>query len=259
MERSTNDRRSGRRAALFVYPFFLLAAHAQSQVVFTVDHKASLAWWQVSPHLNHLWATTCPEDPSWYPGEGRSSGWSDIRPPSPKTGYANVADTMNVPLYPRYAVDTDCTEAVAGQILLPDTVTWRGARGEVTVRANAMVTGEGIRNGLMRQVLETTTHPDIQFTLDSLVDVTRQRDTLFGKAVGTLTVRGQRRPTLAAFKAFPEAGGLRVLAKWRIPAPDLYDFVPKINYLGLGVRTRFWQVFFMGADLVLRREAPAAK
>jgi len=259
MERSTNDRRSGRRAALFVYPFFLLAAHAQSQVVFTVDHKASLAWWQVSPHLNHLWATTCPEDPSWYPGEGRSSGWSDIRPPSPKTGYANVADTMNVPLYPRYAVDTDCTEAVAGQILLPDTVTWRGARGEVTVKANAMVTGEAMRDGMMRQVLETATYPDIRFTLDSLVDVTRQRDTLFGKAAGTLTIRGQQRPTLAAFKAFPEGGGLRVLTKWHIPATDLIDLVPKINYLALGVHAKMWQVFFMGADVVLRREAPAAK
>jgi len=260
MESSTNDRRNGRRAALFVGAFLLLtAAPAQSQVAFTVDHKASLAWWQVSPHLNHLWATTCPEEPSWYPGEGRSSGWAAIRPPSPKTGYANVADTVHVPLYPRYAVGTDCTEAVAGRILVPDTVTWKRARGEVTVRANALITGEGMRDGMMHQVLETTSYPDIRFLLDSLVDVTQQKDTLLGKAVGTLTVRGLQRPTTAVFKAFPEAGGLRVLAKWHIPATDLIDLIPKINYLALGVHARIWQAFFMGVDLVLRREAPAAK
>src|SRR5882672_8525183 len=45
------------------------AAHAQMRWV--VDSRSSLAWWQVSPNLNHLWATTCPGDSSWRPGEGR--------------------------------------------------------------------------------------------------------------------------------------------------------------------------------------------
>ncbi len=260
MEPSTNDRRNGRFAVVHVSLLLLIAAaNAPAQTAWTVDSKASLAWWQVSPHLNHLWATTCPEEPSWYPGEGRSSGWSNIRPPSPKTGYANVADTVHVPLYPRYAVGTDCTDAVAGRILLPDTVTWRGARGEVTVRADALITGEGIRDGMMHQVLESGSFPDIRFTLDSLVDVTRRADTLTGSAVGTLTVRGVRTPTTAAFKAFPEAGGRRVLAKWHIPATALLDLIPKMNYLALGVHAKIWQAFFMGVDVVLRREAPAAK
>ena len=53
-----------------------LAAHdAQAQSRWTADKRASLAWWQINPHLNHLWATTCPEEPSWRPGEGRSGGW----------------------------------------------------------------------------------------------------------------------------------------------------------------------------------------
>src|SRR5882757_8516136 len=67
------------------------SADAQAETRWTVDPKASLAWWQVSPHLNHLWATTCPGEPSWRPGEGRSSGWN-INPylELPATGYANV-------------------------------------------------------------------------------------------------------------------------------------------------------------------------
>ena len=236
----------------------IAAADAQTQIIWTVDRKASLAWWQVSPHLNHLWATTCPQEPSWYPGEGRSSGFS-IRPLPPKSGYASVPDTVHVPLYPRYQVGIACSEAVAGRVHLPDTVTWRGARGEVTVRADALVTGESMRDVMMHQVLETAAFPEIRFTLDSLVAVTKQADTLSGIAVGTLTVRGAQQPTIAEVKAFPEAGGMRVLAKWRVPAATLQlELIPKIRYLGLGVNTLIWQDFFMGADLVLRPAATAA-
>ena len=230
-------------------------AAASAQVVWTVDPKASLAWWQVSPHLNHLWATTCPEEPSWYPGEGRSSGFQ-IRPPPPKTGY----DTLHIPLYPRYDVSPVCSEAVAGRVLLPDTVRWQGARGEVTVRADALVTGEAMRDVMMHQVMETTRFPEIQFTLDSLVGLTKRADTLFGSAVGTLTVRAVRQPTTAAVKAFPEAGGVRVLAKWHVPAATLQlELTPKLKYINLGVNTLIWQDFFMGADLVFRPEATAVK
>ncbi len=234
-------------------------ADAQAQIAWTVDPKASLAWWQVSPHLNHLWATTCPEEPTWYPGEGRSLGFN-IRPPPPKSGYANTPDTVHVPLYPRYRVGAVCSEAVAGHVLLPDTVKWRGARGQVTVRADALVTGEAMRDVMMHQALETARFPDISFTLDSLVGLIRQVDTLFCSAVGTLTVRGVQQPTTAAVKAFPEAGGMRVLVKWRIPAADLQlELIPKLHYLALGLNTLIWQDFFMGADLVFRPEAAAGK
>ena len=43
-------------------------AGAPAQTAWTVDPKASLAWWQINPHLGHLWATTCPQEPSWKPG-----------------------------------------------------------------------------------------------------------------------------------------------------------------------------------------------
>ena len=166
---------------------------------------------------------------------------------------------MHVPLYPRYQVGIVCSEAVAGRVVLPDTVMWRGARGEVTVRADALVTGDGMRDVMMHQVLETQAFPEIRFTLDSLVNLTRHGDTLLGGAVGTLTVRGVRQLTTAGVKAFPEAGGMRVLAKWHIPAATLQiDLVPTLHYLGLGVNTFIWHEFFMGADLVFRPEGTAA-
>ena len=246
------------QAAAVLLGLLVVASAASAQTRWVVDSKASLAWWQVSPHLNHLWATTCPEEPTWYPGEGRSSGFN-IRPPPPKSGYANTPDTVHVPLYRRYRVGAVCSEAVAGHVLLPDTVKWRGARGQVTVRADALVTGEAMRDVMMHQALETARFPDIRFTLDSLVGLTKRADTLRGSAVGTLTVRGVQMPTTAAVKAFPEAGGMRVLAKWRVWAPDLmFQLTPKLHYMGLGVNTAIWRDIFMGADLVFRPEATPA-
>jgi len=237
------------------------SADAQAETRWTVDPKASLAWWQVSPHLNHLWATTCPGEPSWRPGEGRSSGWN-INPylQLPATGYANVEDTVHVPLYPRRRVHPVCVEAVRGEVVVPDTVHWRGMRGKVGVQGDALITGETMRDVAMHQVLQTAQFPEISFTLDSLVGMTKQADTLFGSAVGTLAVRGVQEPTTAAVKAFPEAGGMRVLSKWRIPATTLQlKLIPQLRTLGLGVNTLIWKDFFMGADLLFRPQATGAK
>jgi len=235
-----------------------VAAHAQTRWV--VDPKASLVWWQMSPNLNHLWATTCPEEPSWRPGENRSGGWHiDPKLKLPRSGYGNVEDTVHVPLFPRYHVSTVCGEAVEGRALLPDTVTWRGARGQVTVRGDALITGLALRDVMMHRIMQTTEFPEIRFTLDSLVGLTKRADTLFGSAVGTLTLRAVPHATIAAVKAFPEAGGMRVLAKWRVPAATLQlELTPRLAYLGLGVNTLIWKDFFMGADLVFRPEAAGA-
>ena len=63
----------------------------------------------------------------------------------------------------------------------------------------------------------------------------------------------------ATLQAFPDGGGLRVLARWRFPAPLLLlDFTPKLSYLGLGANTMIWHDIFMGADLVFRPETAAA-
>ena len=65
----------GRTLAAALVAFVTAVAAAPAQTHWTIDPKTSIAWWQMSPHLNHLWATTCPADPSWQPGEGRDEGW----------------------------------------------------------------------------------------------------------------------------------------------------------------------------------------
>src|SRR6266566_1713504 len=217
------------------------AAAGPPQMHWTVDPRTSLAWWQMSPHLNHLWATTCPEERSWRPGEGRSSGFT-INPKLklPSTGYANVDDTVHVPLYPRDTATAVCVEAVRGDVAVPDTVTWRGVRATVEVQGNALVTGEKMVDVMMHRAMQTMVFPEIQFTL------------------GSLTVRGVQMPITAALKAFPDAGGLRVLVKWRLPATALFDLTPTLHGMALGLDTKIWHTLFMGADLVLRPEATAA-
>jgi YceI-like protein len=235
-------------------------ANAPAQMRWSVDPKASLAWWQMSPHLNHLWATTCPGEPSWRAGEGRNGGGTaGSYGALSRTGYGAVDDTVHVPLFPRQRVHLGCMEAVRGEVVVADTMHWRGVRGTVIVRGDAVVTGQTMRDVAMHQIMETGRYPEIHFTLDSLVGMTKQADTLRGSAVGTLTVRVVQMPVIAELKVFPDAGGMRVLAKWRIPAVDLQlQLVPRLHYLALGVNTMIWHDFFMGADLVLRPEAAGA-
>ena len=229
-------------------------APAQSER-WTVAPKASLAWWQVAPHLSHLWASTCPEEPSWRPGEGRSAGWNFssglIRPRD-----GNDLDTVNVPLYPRWEARALCTEAVKGYISVADTVRWRGVRGEVTVRADALVTGADDRDAYARHaIFETNRYPEIRFTIDSVVNVTRAADTLHGTAMGVFTLRNVVTHVTAPVQAWPEGGGLRVLAKFRIEADSLVPVYGLSKYaLGLGVGVKIWRVLFPGVDLLLLPE-----
>jgi polyisoprenoid-binding protein YceI len=238
-------------------------AHAQERHRWTVDSKSSLAWWQVDPHLQHLWATTCPAEPSWQPGEARSSGWN-VYPPDPETYQGSVSDTIHVPLYPRITARPLCKEAVQGHVVVPDPLSGRGARGEVIIKPDSLVMGETRRAQYARDmVFETRRYPEIRFRLDSLVNVTRQADTLHGTAVGVLFLHGYEKTVSAVVKVYPdsEAGGTRVLARIRAPARAFQaDFWPGCNYRGcvfsLGVRFNIWKTFFFGADLVLRPEEP---
>ena len=147
-----------------------------------------------------------------------------------------------------------------GQVVAPDTVHWLGVHGSVAVLVDALISGEAMRDVMMHQIMHTEAYPEVQFALDSLVGMIRQGDTLVGSAVGTLTIRTVQKPIVAAVTAFPDSGGLRVLAKWRFPARLLLlEFTPALNYLGLGANTYLWHDFFMGADLVLRPSGIAAK
>jgi polyisoprenoid-binding protein YceI len=101
-------------------------------------------------------------------------------------------------------------------------------------------------------VLQTATYPEIRFALDSLVDVSRQADTLCGTAVGVLSLHGVAKPVSAVLKAFPEAGGTRVLARLRIPATSMVtDWKLSRQALGFGVSMGIWKDLFMGVDLLM--------
>jgi polyisoprenoid-binding protein YceI len=245
------------RSAIALLPCLLAAAlGAEAQTRWTVDSKASLAWWQINPHLNHLWATTCPQEPSWRPGDGRSTGWIIGQIRTPKQGTAAVYDTTIVPLNQRVTVRAVCTEAVTGRVLVGDTVAWHGVRGEVAVRGEALITGEERRDAVAREaVLQTSRYPEIRFTVDSLVNVTRQGDTLRGTAVGMFMLRDVSKPMTAAVRAWPEAGTLRVLAKLRLSAQKLpAEFGLSRIALGMGVTSGIWYDLFLGIDVVLKPE-----
>jgi polyisoprenoid-binding protein YceI len=240
---------------------FLLTALAtgQAQTRWVVDPKASLAWWQIDPNMAHLWATTCPQEPSWRPGEGRSGGWTTEEAMNAKTlahGFNQTSDTVHVPLYPRRRVRFVCSEAIHGQLLLPDTLRLRGAHGQIVIDAKQIVTGEGMRDVYQRNaILGVSVYPDIKFTLDSVVDLSRRGDTLRGTAVGTWELRNVTRPVSANFKAYPEAGGTRVLAKFGIPVKRLVtDYGVWKRNLGLGVMMDIWKTLFMGVDLLVRSD-----
>jgi hypothetical protein len=243
-----------RCSAALLLTFVLTPANVHAQMQWTIEPKSSLAWWQMSPHLNHLWATTCPAEPSWRPGEGRSAGWFiDRWLKAPTKGDQNVGDTINVPLYPRFEANDVCTEAVRGEIIVTDTVRWRGVRGKVAVLATHLVTGLDQRDEYARKaILEVGQYPEIIFTIDSLVDVTRHADTLRGSAMGAFSLHGVTKPMVASVQAWRETAGLRVTAKLRTSALSIVnDYGLSSFALGLGIGTRIWQILFMGVDVVL--------
>jgi hypothetical protein len=245
----------GLGASTAVLASLLSGPSAFAQTSWTVEGNSSLAWWQVNPNLNHLWATTCPSDPSWRPGESRSSGWS-FNPAlaAPSAGYGDQSDTVHVPLYPRYKVRHLCQQAVRGEITVQDTAHWTGVQGWITVRIDQIVTGEEWRDQTMRQVIDASQYPEIRFTVDSVVGTARRGDTLVGSAVGTMLMRGISIPMVAAVRALPDSGGLRVLVKWRQPPTVLDTLAPSLRTVGLGLNLRIWKDFFMGGDIVFRPE-----
>jgi polyisoprenoid-binding protein YceI len=243
-------------APILLAALLAAASTATSQTRYTVDPIRSLGWWQVDPHMNHLWAITCPEEPSWRPGEGRSAGWSIGSALQTSQGYAAVSDTTEVPLFPRYEVLPLCTEVVRGEVLVSDTVRWQGIRGHIAVQAGALVSGDDRRDRFAREaILETSRFPEIRFVIDSVVGVRRQGDTLRGTAVGSLSLHGRTQPATGRVEAWHEPDGLRVLARIRFPAKELSkEFELSTLALGLGVQTDIWKHVFVGVDLILRGE-----
>ena len=236
-------------------PMLLLAASvsaAQTQT-YSVDSKASLAWWQLSPHLGHLWATTCPQDPSWRPGESRGAGYqisdsaADVEIPLIQV------DDPRVPIFPRKAVHSNCSEAVTGTIAVGDASQWTGVRGVITIKMDQFVNGMPMRDAYARKaVYSSERFPDVRYYIDSLINVQRG-DTIRATAVGAMVLRGVRTQITVPVQAWREAGGLRVQGKFSIPAPDLVDVYGVSKFaLGLSLGTHIWKTLHLGFDVVLR-------
>lgn len=218
-----------------------------------VDGRTSLAWWQVDPHYEHLWATTCPADPSWQAGEGRDAGLHVDYATRPQTVSSGRSDPR-IPLFPRSEVQPVCRQAVRGELLLDDPGRWRGVRGTITVIADSLFTGLGLRDAYARRaVLQTGRYPELRFTIDSLVEV-QAGDTIRATAVGVFEAHGVRRPARAPLKAWQDSAGFRVRAQFAVPAPALIDEFKMSRWaLGMGVVSRRWNMVHMGVDVILHR------
>lgn len=238
-----------------------LSVTAEAQVRLVADKKSSLAWWQINPHLNHLWATTCPGEPSWRPGEGRSAGWVIGRAFRPaKHGDAAISDTTIIPLYPRRRVRPVCAEAVTATVTVADTAKWTGVTADVVVKVEGLVTGEDNRDEYAREkILQANQFPEVTYRIDSLTQQRRSADTVRAMGYGTLTIRGVSQPIQSSIRFWPEEGGLRVLGKLRFAGIDLVDVYGISSFaLGLGVGVRMWEHIYLGVDLLMRPSEGAA-
>ena len=238
------------------------ALPAQAQLRLVADKKSSLAWWQINPHMNHLWATSCPGEPSWRPGEGRSSGWVIGRMFSPaKHGDAGISDTTIIPLYPRRRVRPVCAEAVTAAVTVNDTTNWSGVTGDVSVKVEGLVTGEDNRDEYAREkILQVVQYPEVSYHIDSVTQVRISKDTVRAYGYGTLTLKGVKQPNVVSnLRFWPEEGGMRVLGKLRFDATDLTSVYGISSFaLGLGVGVRVWEHVYLGVDLLMRRGEASA-
>ncbi len=220
-------------------------------VRWTVDPATSLAWWQMDPHYEHLWATTCPGDPSWQAGEGRTPGYH--------TDYSNRPSTLptrsdqRIPLFPRYRVRPMCSHAVRGELRASDTTAWRGASGTIVVLADSLITGLDFRDDYARKaVYETKRYPELKFTIDSIVRV-QPGDTMRAVAVGRFEARGYIHPVTVPVIVTHESEGLRVRGQFHIDVQMLVNEYRISKWtLGMGVMFKRWKTLHMGIDLVLR-------
>jgi hypothetical protein len=150
--------RCGFRVTCAAAAWMLSAQDAESQVRWEVVPNASIAWWQVDPHLNHLWASTCPQDVSWRPGAERTGGEQiDYGLPLPKAGFANTVDTVPMPAYPRLGqAEPVCNEAVTGSLTVGDSAHWGAVRGVLRVLGEDLETGNARRNAFASRAVRET-------------------------------------------------------------------------------------------------------
>ena len=243
------------RCAMTVGLVLVTAAAAQAQTRFEVDARSSLAWWQIDPNYGHLWASTCPDDPNWQAGEGRTPGARvDFKTRKSHVASASKSRIRSVPMYPRLEVHPVCRNAVRGGVLSVDTVNWSGIRGEVVVVPDSLDTGLEMRSLYARKaIFETHKFPQIRFVIDSLGNV-QVGDTIRGIAHGTLELHGVHTRIASQVKAWRVPEGLRVQTFYEFPANNLAE-VYKMSKMALEMGTSLgrWNTVYMGVDMILRR------
>jgi hypothetical protein len=197
--------------------------------------------------MRHLWATTCPNEPSWQPGDIYSVGFV------PKFT-VNLTDTL-VPLYPRFVAQALCNQAVHGEISVVDTSKWTGVRGLIRVSVDSLVSGFKQRDDYARgRILETVTYPEVRFEIDSLTNVHRSAkgDTLHANAVGVLELHGSKKAWVVPIKAWREKLGMRVTGQFDfVPDALITDYHMSPYPLNLGVRAHIWHRIYLGIDAIL--------
>jgi hypothetical protein len=233
-----------------------LAAQSARGGRWSIKARESLAWWQVEPNYGHLWATTCPGDPSWSAGESRSSGYAYR-----DEGIAVSAKLgTRIPLFPRGKVTPVCNDAIHGDITIADSVNWRGISGTITIDAEKLTTGADFRDAYAQKaVLKSHAYPSITFAIDSLTEVHVEGDTIRATGVGVLTLIGKAHAKSGRVVAWRVPEGLRVRAQLQVPAKDMITVFGMSKFaLNMGVVLGRWDTLYMGIDLILKSPSVGA-
>lgn len=225
---------------------------AAQQTNYVIDHYRSSVWWQLDPHFGHLWATSCPNDPSWQPGEGHSSGYVVTKKGNQKIKYTNESAGV-FPLFPRDTVRANCRGTVSGTFSASDAKRFAGMKGNVIVVMDSITNGSDSRDLFARKyIYSSAKYPTTQFTVDSLSDVRISNDTVTAVAVGTFLLRGIAKPTRVQVQGVRDPSGLRVRGLWAMPAKELVQrYQVSKTALSMGVGAKLWDTLFMGFDLIL--------
>ena len=243
-----------KRVLLLVLMLAGLAAPAvyAQQTTYKVDEKRSLVWWQLDPHFGHLWATTCPNDPSWQPGEGHSGRFGVNFKKRPKVKTTNVSAGA-FPLFPRDTVRANCRTAVRGSFSTQDVKRFAEMKGIVIATMDSITNGSDSRDLFAKKyIYSSAVYPTVKFTVDSLTNVRISGDTINAVAVGTFELRGVGSHTRVQVQGVNEPEGLRVRGLWAMAAKELQDrYSISRAVLSMGVGAKLWETLYMGFDLIL--------
>lgn len=246
-----------RRLLSFAILALLAPIHsaAAQQTSYVLDRDRSLVWWQLDPNFGHLWATTCPNDPSWQPGEGHSAGYYINYKKRPKIKLTNVAAGI-YPLFPRDTVRANCRTAVSGSFTTTDAKRFVLMKGNVVIQMDSITNGSDNRDSFAKKyVYSSGKYPTVQFTVDSLTNVAMSGDTINAVAVGTFLFRGVEKPTRVQVQGVKDPSGLRVRGLFAMPARELEDrYSVSKTVLSMGVGAKLWDTLFLGFDLILKQQ-----